>query len=747
MSTESIERWRGRYLESRANNAFDRAMRRRDGQWTSEASTKWSWHRAPTFSTGARSAKSGGARVRRALVLASLACAVGFTAAVTLISTGFILHSPQTYEARLSRLKLSPVVSSDSELIGAIGRRDVPVEELVEFGYLPLHEATALPQVYRAALLDMEYRYYDQPGMRNVCGLDAIGTPWRMLASGFRAGGSTLAQQLARNLTPEWLDEENFFERGARKFFELGAACGLHIFLTEKAGTDGVVRAYAAYAPVAQSGAGSLHGIVAGAQVLFGKTPQKLDAAEQLALAATHYRPLRTLSPGEANVPCSLVRSGRDNPDFDVQASKKFRGRVNQCRILERAESRLNLVPLDQRDAARNKIHAWRQNGIEPANPWPSVAARRLINLSSRSVAVLGPSLISRIASESEFSNAIVGEPINVTLDAGDARGFREGVLTALHTIQTSAGWRFCMPLFQGSSAQARCGIHDEKVHALTLAARMRINDGGLEGIYMSTPQMLDKRISVGSLSKWILAVAAVHEGYTAKDKVCPRSARDGARRLRRVTQPVFGVAACLGDAHMIALADVLATSDNLAAFELARTLPARALREATAALGLSADDLSDAELQYAVSFGTFVASPAQMLAAVQRAVALAYELPLQAHGPRLVESARPEAHRSLVWEGKRSELRLLLEAPVQRPSGTLRNRKDFAVGGKTGTISGVTVGAGRPPVHAKFVVEYHPQNNYIGLLLLTSPRPDQPLAPHDLQTRELTALFSSLTP
>jgi membrane peptidoglycan carboxypeptidase len=248
-----------------------------------------------------------------------------------------------------------------------------------------------------------------------------------------------------------------------------------------------------------------------------------------------------------------------------------------------------------------------------------------------------------------------------------------------------------------------------------------------------------------------VIALVAVQHGYTADTLVCPRQARDGDKLLRRVTQPQFGYPHC-GPREWIRFADAMARSDNLAAYDVARALPPQALRRGIQAVGMTPDPDPQANLAYALAFGTQAGTPSELLALGQALFGAAYDVPAQGGGPRVLAGklqpapAYQQVMALLPQTAQRSELRALLQAPVQHPEGTLHYLKTAMEAGKTGTTSarfGPRPGS-RPYVQAKFTLGYVAADQSVALAIINAPA-GHALGLHNLAGQTLAPALSVL--
>ena len=200
--------------------AIAEAMQHVVGYWLARASAIIS-----TLPVLSRKRKKTAINIRRWMAVA--ASTVGCTLAVagTLVVKGYRDHPADFWTKRLGELTQSAIYDRDGNFMGSVSMsamQDDP-EQSRRYGFVPL--MGPIPPVYLAALLHAENRRYHDGGIHNICGLDPLSSIKSFLWSGGSAGGSTIAQQLARGLKPEWQGQTRMWEKIPRKFMELGAAC------------------------------------------------------------------------------------------------------------------------------------------------------------------------------------------------------------------------------------------------------------------------------------------------------------------------------------------------------------------------------------------------------------------------------------------------------------------------------------------------------------------------------------------
>ncbi|MBQ0942264.1 transglycosylase domain-containing protein [Ideonella sp. 4Y16] len=637
---------------------------------------------------------------------------------------GYDQHPATYWAARLEARKGSALYSADGQFQGSLYPAMATTDGLnfADYGYVAMAKAPPPPWV--AMVLALEHKTLFNP-WRNVCGLDPLGIAARVLTGS--GGGSGLAEQNARNLAePEEQRPESRVMRVVQKFRLWGAACSLY---RSQGGAEGMVRLYAAYAPMAMVG-GTLRGLDAASRVIFDRAPDELSLAQVALLATLPQRPLALSRAALFAKGCQPYRETAKSslPPGAAQAAH------NQCHNLARARVAVlrTTAPGAERDEALQTLDGWEHSGIEPVNPLAPVPLHRLMTLTSRTQATLGTVLLQHVAADAERAQLQPGEPLTLTMAQPEQTGFAREARSALAAIdQSMPGLQtLCVPLGPGSPLRQCPGTPDEAARADVVLARIAVGDGSVRRLYESSRLAYGARNAIGSIGKMVIALAAARAGLSPETLVCPRQVRDGDRLLRRITRPETGFTECR-PAQLITLSEMMARSDNLAAYELARHLGPQALRDAAQALGLVVDDAAQANLAYGLAFGTLAATPAQLLALGQALFGVAFGVPVQAQGPRLLASVGQQApsvyrqvSRHLPSIGQRDTLRRLLQAPVQHPSGTLHHLADTLAAGKTGTTSARYAPAAdqRPYQQAKYTLAYVPGDRSVVLSIIGAP-------------------------
>lgn len=659
----------------------------------------------------------------RRIALGGLATTVTAAAlAASQVVYGYHAHPAAYWEQRLTQRLGSPIFSADRQLQGTLfpAAKDAAGLDYASYGYI--RPQGSPPELWQRSVIALEQKTLFNP-WRSWCGIDPLGIIKRIVTGS--GGGSGLAQQNAKNLMePEERRSRSRIGDVIDKPREAGGACALHL---SHGGAQGMLNLYAAYAPVAQA-SGVTRGEEAGAWVLFNADPSALQPFQQALLAALAQRPL-SLVPQDAFAKGCATLTAMKTTELSKDEVKAAR----QCSAIGRARVALReVLPAGaERDAQIAKLDALEATGIVPANPFAPLPTRKLVNLSTRTQAALSPALVQRIASEAEDIDSPAGTPLTLTMSQPVQFAFSRSVRAALKRIDESTQGRetLCVPLAFGSPMHHCPGTPDTAAQADVVLARMSVRDGGITRLYESSRLAFAAQNAIGSVGKMVIAMVAVQHGYTPDTLVCPRQARDGGRLLRRVTQPVYGFKQC-GAKELIPFTEVMARSDNLGAYEVARALPSEALRQGIAALGLTADADPKANLAYALAFGTQAGTPSELLTLGQALFGVAFDVPARSGGPRLLASNQQEApayaavRSMLPGAAQRQALRTLLQAPVQHPQGTLHFLQNSLAAGKTGTTSasfGPKPGV-RPYVQAKYTLGYVPADQSVVLSIINAP-------------------------
>jgi hypothetical protein len=675
------------------------------------------------------------------------AAAVSMSAAA-LVTYGYAKHSERHYLELIEQLKLNPIFTENNKLAGAIGLHPVAAKgkQLADFSFIPTPK-NDVPVAYTKALLSLEDRNFGSSRLRIVCGIDVVSMFWRPISSGFIAGGSGLVTTTVKNLLANG-EQASLSMKIVRYFTNIGAGCKLYKAL-ENAGGRGAFLAFAAsYLPVAQ-GSGTLRGITGGAHTFFDRAAGDLEDWQQILLASAVKRPIGVPRENDQKISCKKLFPRKNNPNFDQVAAKNItnRSRKHLCHTLARARvAAKNTLSSDRLWIALSQYDQLEVNGIKPANPFTRVAAKKMINLSTRTQATLPADVLKLLKSEVESYDFALGEPIFIALDPKAQALFHSKVKAKLISLQNSANARqfLCIPFVVSDSTVAAqvlapCNQDPEVPYspAEIFAMRTDLRTGAVKLLYSTNAQLLNARVSIASIAKWIIIVAALEAGHIETELLCPKAVSIGGQSLHRVTAPREGFANCDGGRHLITLREAIAKSDNLAVYQLARRLGSKRLSQAALKLGFTApNDASN--LPYELAFGTFGGTPAQVIVATQALAASAFNISTSGETPRILAQVQTAPSKPVLAMkaltanlSVRLALKTLLEAPIAN-EGTLANAKIAA--GKSGTGSSTKRDKnGRAYIATKFVTAFNAEALSIDFLMISSIKPSEPLAKHDI--------------
>lgn len=750
-SATSIARFERQLLRDGAQNRlrFEQSMRRGsvNMKWDASISSpltaalRSAWHLCAGASTLLAQSASGprweiSKRARLGLLAGATGLVASAAVASALVVKGYVENPASFWAERMAQRLASPIYDAEGTLVGAVDTAGkLPTTQAYDYAYIPLKGE--VPPVFKDALLWLENRHLLKGGINNICGIDPR-TFMRLVRA--EGGGSGLAQQLTFNLKqPDW-QRERGWKKMLRAAQQLGAACSLYQTL----GSDeALIKAYASYVPVYQ-GRGVLHGIEAAAQVIWDRKPQSLSAAQQLILAAAAKAPLMVVPEKSRALTCEAMHAMASNPE-QKQLTKAHRARLIECKVLNRAIHAAHGVLQGQdRDAAITELRGYQVDGISVANPFERVSNDRLVNLSTRTVSVMSDSVLRQIKQEALRSDHVPGHALTIALDAVAQKDFVDATSAALSKIQRSSAGKsiLCIPLANTPQKLALrpCGNVDVAAKANVLSIKVDAGTGAIKRMYASNSLLLDQAQSIGSLAKLVVLTAAVADGYAPDSAWCPLKAFDSGRPLSRVAAPAYGFSACPAGKNALTLQAATATSDNLAFNQIALALGSQKLLNAAQALGFSVDGLENPA--YSMSFGTFAATPREVLRAGQALFAVAYGVKLTGQAPRILAAQALNGHKAasgvaalIASQGQREALRQLLEAPVQATGGTLAYMKGVIDAGKTGSVQATALDSkGKNYAYGKFALSYSAALKEINLFTVASPLPSIPLAGHSIQ-------------
>lgn len=221
--------------------------------------------------------------------------------------------------------------------------------ELTPFGASPDHKAVPVveaPPYFWRCVVFTEDRHRGE--WRNEYGVDVLHLARLPVSS---RGGSTLEMQLARSM---WKMHSQNSNPMWRKLHELSEAPVLNRYLVKDGDTRGLERWFSQHIPLVQGGGdeqGSIYGVYAAGQFLFGKRAEELDPAEQLVLAAAVRRPIAWPADEEkrAEILYDLIGVEKDKRRAQLCAADNARMKdgtrvIPDKRVREATQARLNAL-------------------------------------------------------------------------------------------------------------------------------------------------------------------------------------------------------------------------------------------------------------------------------------------------------------------------------------------------------------------------------------------------------------------
>lgn len=632
--------------------------------------------------------------------------------AATLVVQGYNELNEEDWRQRLAAWRMTPIYLKDGTLLGAAaplqGAMDI---DWHKHGYV---DAGDPPKLFVDMLLSLEQAQYHNP-WRTWFGLDPLSTGARVLRGD--GGGSTLSMQLSKILLSQ--GKESGWALVERKFTELGRA--LHLYKT--LGHEGVLRGYSMVAPMLAYG-GTTRGL-ATAHVVFGKPAAELEPFQLAILAAAVLHNIRLVSKDVMAPGCERLLADPTTPN---DARK-------QCLLFRRAEVALRHTlrgPLLEGELA--KLKALEYVGVSVTNAWQPLPTQRMANLFSRRAALLPTGALEQLSRELDGVAHDTNQEVVVSLDPAQPR-FARDVVNTLHQLELGGVSQLCAALTMEGTPRQCPGVNPpQPLRAETTLLRVNIRSGEIERMFQSTRFSSGLVTRLGSVAKLAIAVAAVRQGWSANDKICPRRLVVGGRALRRVSQPYEGYTRC-GQGEMISLAQAMGDSDSLAMMELAKLVGEPALRAAVKDLGLQVDE-AGGSLSYQLAFGTQAGTVRDLARMAQKVMGAAYQVPIQA-APHLVkQSVVPRADNALTLKASQVRaLRTMVEAPLL-DGATLEWASALGQAGKSGTTSSITKPSthGRPYAAGKLAAIYDPKRMVLYISAIYVPDAPFALAAHNLK-------------
>jgi penicillin-binding protein 1B len=187
-----------------------------------------------------------------------------------------------------------------------LGKRDVdrltldaPVLASIVAGEREKRRPVALsaiqPKLVEAVLSIEDRRFYEHPGVDPIGVMGAVAS----YATGRRAylaGGSTLTQQLVRNVFLPTFEGITLQEARRRSFKRKGLEAFVSIILTSRASKDDILEMYLNNVPLGQRGSFAIFGVAEASKLFFGKDVSNVTLAEAATIAGVIQQP-SALSP------------------------------------------------------------------------------------------------------------------------------------------------------------------------------------------------------------------------------------------------------------------------------------------------------------------------------------------------------------------------------------------------------------------------------------------------------------------
>jgi len=705
-------------------------------------------------------------RVRATAKAAAVALGTAATAsaalAASVASYGYVKADDAYFQRAVSAGRATAIFDSGDRLAGVLLPPDLKGDDKLNKAYVPLDGP--IPEVWANAVIYMEDRDF---GSWRPCQVSWLGMVIRPILSGGAAGGSSISMQVARNLA------ERHDRTLMGKLREIGEACASVSWLKAQGkGSQELLRIYAEQVPLIQ-GNGVLLGIEGAAWVLFKRPASQLTAGQQLLLAAATKRPYPLLTAEALETPCLRARQVPFNELVAAGVKESAaKSRRLWCKNIERARRAApHVLQADQLQTALAEISEVEKVGFDLSGAeWKSVDQRRLGNLALRTTVLLPEVALAVLKKDAEQRKPTrTGEISRVSIRVNSAEQvvFAREFGGALAEADLRGRDRLCAgfltPLTSNSRSPA-CPVassHGAESRALVLALRADLQTGALRTAYSSPGFEIDAPAQVGSLAKIPLALAAVLAGLDPEDRFCPLAARIDGRQLARSNQASrhgLSEVQCKDRANLITLREASATSDNLAWLKAAEKIGEERIREAMQFMGWSIPRHNDSSLgrevdqaaSYATAFGSVVESPRSVVNGVARVAALAYGLPLPSplHVLNGLESSGEAVLPHLALSpAAQASLRVLLEAPVQHPRGTLTfigAKHDGWIAGKTGTTLAARTASGERATAAKWAVFINPTKKQVALSLLSGPSFKEPIGPPRMSTRSFKGIYDA---
>lgn len=444
-------------------------------------------------------------------------------------------------------------------------------------GFVPLRELP--PHLAKATIATEDASFYVNPGIDPLAILRAL---WQNLSgNGIVSGGSTLTQQLARNL---WMSPS---ERGEQTLWRKLREAALALRLAARLSKDEILELYLNSAPYGHQAVG----IEAAAGIYFGKGARDLDLAESALLAGlpqapSAYDPLADLSRAKARqrVVLSLMVKQGYIGEREAEAAAVEPLRLSTAAFPVRAphfvafvrellEGRLGLDPAR---AGGLRVYTTLDLGLQEigeATVARHVAALADQNVRNGALVALDPAtgeILAMVGSADYFDHAIDGE-VNVTLAARQPGSSIKPILyaaalesraataaTVLYDVPTSfltADGRSYAPENYDRAWRGPVSVRESLANSLNLPTVSLMQRVGV-GAFLDVAQRAglvtlasrssgDLSLALGSGEVRLLdlasAYAALAAGGVARDPVAILRVEDGEGRVLWQAEPSPG--------------------------------------------------------------------------------------------------------------------------------------------------------------------------------------------------------------
>ncbi|HET9834572.1 MAG TPA: transglycosylase domain-containing protein [Vicinamibacterales bacterium] len=200
--------------------------------------------------------------------------------------------APVRLSDHVTRLQLGPRPTERLTL-------DAPVLSAIVAGEREKRRPVALsaiqPSLVEAVLAIEDRRYYEHPGVDPIGVLGAI-TSYATGRRSYLAGGSTITQQLVRNVFLPTFEDISLQEARRRSMKRKALEAFVSIILTSRASKDDILEMYLNNVPLGQRGSFAIFGVAEASRLFFGKDVSNVSLTEAATIAGVIQQP-SALSP------------------------------------------------------------------------------------------------------------------------------------------------------------------------------------------------------------------------------------------------------------------------------------------------------------------------------------------------------------------------------------------------------------------------------------------------------------------